>query len=258
MVWNKIVVILGIVAVGNTPAFAQTFGMVNYEKVVSAHPRMAAYDPGTHRFRNSSSQPQTPEEIEKQIAQLTKEIEHLNAQEKSLLDSLKKGLSSRKNSEESSETVYWNNKQENERKRELLRQRLGTLYDARQIGGRTPDISILPEVKQISGDVDKAIKAAASARGCGLVFAAPEPRIIEGASREASPAVINNEYSRFVREQGSEKGREALVEWLKNCRRNTGAVFPKTNLLKPVLIGGVDITDDVLRLLTPVSGGSSK
>lgn len=236
--------------------YANSVGTVRYLEVIAAHPRMQKFDMAAHRFKDGASAQLPLEEYQKHGLILEKKMHELTRQADEDFANLQKSLTGSAAMKSAAEQKYWSEKEKGDPKVEAVRNEIAANIAAMEFGGQTVEITLLPEISQIVSDVNAAIANIAKARGCSMIFneTIPQAMVNEGENW------VEESYSAYFRSGETAGEIQKLQHWIASVDRIIPKLGHQSNLLQPVISGAVDLTPDVIKLLsTPVrKGGASK
>ncbi len=233
---------------------ASNIGTVRYMEVIAAHPRMLKFDFAARRFSDGPSAQVPLETLQTRGRELEKKLQELTSDQKNTLAGFEKKLAAPEAAKSQAEKDFWAKKEKLDREIETLRDQIAANIAAMEFGGRTIETLVLPEVNRIVADVNAAVAAAAKERDCTMVLVEPFPDRLAGNSDNW----IEESWSAHLR--GGQSSDPALVKkWLSSVNRITQELGPRVNLLKPMLTGSVDLTQDAVKLLVrpQKTGGKS-
>lgn len=225
-------------------AFGQSFGWVRLSEVWGEHPRFQQFDPSTRRFSTGPSSPVPYEATMRQKQRLIQEIagyEQQKLAEKTRLEAAMRGTAEQK---KQAEAEYWRNTRALDQAIAEKRSQVDALAAALEFGGMTSEVTVLPEIGRVNAAIQQAIQRVAAQRGCSLVFNEPVPL-----PKSGEPAVIQNFWRAALAQPDMQQGRGSLYLWLRQREDAIVQLGGSLNLLRPVIVGGIDLTNDVVKEL---------
>lgn len=227
----------------------QTFGSIRLSEILAQHPRIQSFDLESRRFVNGTTGTARREELEQEKNRLLKQLEGLGERKRELKSRLGKALGGTPAEKKTAETAFWKDSQELDQVIESLKNQVNQIGSSLEFGGQTLETTVLPEVSRISADVLRIAHEAASRQGVVVLFNEAVPR---PTGRE--PEVLTNQWKSMLATGEMNQSREALQAWVKNRHHATVKLAGKLRLLRPVLIGGPDLTDEVVKSMN--AGGT--
>lgn len=235
-----LLLILGLVS----PVLAETIGTVRYVEVIAAHPRMLKFDFTVGRFTDGASAQVPLAQLQEKESELETRLQKLQGQITEEVAVFEKSLASSGAGKRLAEKEFWAKKAELDQAIEVLRDEIAANIAAMEFGGRTIETLVVPEVNQIMLDVNAAINNAARAHKCTMVLSEPLPL-----PDRKSDRWIEEGYSMSLRNGNLTDGR-FIRNWVASADLIAARLGGQVNMLRPVITGSVDLTEDAIRLLT--------
>ncbi len=234
-------------------AYGQSFGWVRLSEIWGEHPRIQQFDLSTRRFSTGPSSPVPYEATTGQKQRLIEEIAGYERQKlavRARLEAAMRGTADRK---KQAEAEYWQNTRSLDQAIAEKRRQVDALAAALEFGGMTSEVTVLPELGRVNAEVQQAIQRVAAQRGCAMVFNEPVPL-----PRSGEPAVIQNFWRSALARPDMQQGRGSLHLWLRRREDAIVQLGSRLNMLRPVIVGGVDLTENVVKELrgSGTAGGS--
>lgn len=148
---KKILHLLKIFALLATASvYGQSFKAVDFERLLKAHPLIKKYDPKTHRFRDTKSEPMSVEVLKKRQVEITNRMKELIKNKSVIIsDSFQS---------KNSEKFTWDSISKIDTELKLLRKEKANLIDAIALNGNTEIQTILPVIQKALSDVLRSVK----------------------------------------------------------------------------------------------------